>query len=173
MEPVRSKIKNSCWMKKVLMFCLLLLCACPSICGASGIKDKDAAFGNPDKKFINHYFNATEFHRKGEFDKALDEYKKAMEYTPSNMMILNCMGRVYRKMGQFDEAAAIFRQILKKIDSRQAEAKARSSLGVIYMDQSKYEKALEEMERCLDLEPEPAGQMGYKSIINRCRAEME
>ena len=169
MGPV-TKRYDICRNILVLLFSLLLLYVYPSICSASD--KKDTILTSRDKKFINHYFNATEFHRKGEFDRALNEYKKAYEYDTSNMMILNCIGRVHWKMGELKKAVDVYHQVLKQSSDSQAEAKARSSLGVIYMEQGRFENALKEMQICLDLEKEPARQMAYKTIINKCRAEI-
>ena len=167
MEPVTKRC-GACRIIVVLLFSLLLLFIYPSISDK-----KDTILTSRDKKFINHYFNATEFHRKGEFDRALNEYKKAYEYDTSNTIILNCIGRVYWKMGELKKAIDVYHQVLKQSDDSQAEAKARSSLGVIYMEQGRYEKALEEMQRCLDLEQEPVRQISYKTIINKCQAEID
>ena len=155
---------------KFLIIGFLLLCVCPSICLSTGINDKEITYVKPGKKFINLFFNATEYHRRGELDKALDEYQKALEKSPSNTMILNCIGRIYWKKGELEKAISVYRRILDQSDDKKTERKARSSLGVIYMDQGNYMEALKELERCLDLEPSPARQMAYKTIINKCKA---
>ncbi len=161
--------KDICRVGKFLIISFLLLCGCPSICLSTGINDKEITYVKPDKKFINHFFNATELHRKGDLSKAPDEYNKVLEYYPSNPMILNCIGRVYWQMGDSDRAVAIFQRILNESDNAQTEVKARSSLGVIYMNKGNYARALEELERCLDLEPELSRQIAYQTVINKCK----
>lgn len=173
MVSVRIKVKEIFQIRTILIIVFLFSFTFPSLCGASGLINNDSILISPQKKFINHYFNATEFHRRGELDKALEEYKKAYEYDSSNMMILNSIGRVYWKMGELEKAAAIYREVLNKSSSKDTEARARSSLGVIYMDQGNYEKALEELQRCLDLDPDSSKKVSYKTIINKCMAEID
>lgn len=173
MKPVRKNIYDARWMRTILITGFLLIFGSLPICSASDNKDNLLTITSQEKKFINHYFNATEFHRKGALDKALDEYKEAYKYGSSNKMILNCIGRVYWEKGELDEAVTVYRKVLDESHDRYTEVRARSSLGVVYMDQGKYEKALEELQRCLDLEPEYARQMSYKTVINKCRAEID
>ena len=172
MNCISTGIKDFCFKVAFLLVGFMLFFGHPATCFSTGIKDKDISVAKPDKEFIKHFFNATELHRKGKLDKALSEYNKAIEYDKSNLMILNSIGRIYWQKGQLNDAAAVFRQVLNKSENKDEEAKARSSLAVIYMDQNNCKKAMEELELCLDLEPEPARQMSYKIMINKCNAEI-
>lgn len=81
----------------------------------------------------------TEFGKKGQFDKALSDFNKAIEINPRDPRSYNNRGITYNIMHQFDKAISDFN---KAIEINPRNARAYSNRGVAYKNKGRYDKAI-------------------------------
>ena len=66
-----------------------------------------------DRKLKKHFTAGRKFYNKRMFNRALEEFDKALKIDPSNFRALYWRGRVYLKMGHYDKATADFKMVVK------------------------------------------------------------
>lgn len=74
----------------------------------------------------------------GQFDKAEEFYRKAMEIEPESPIPLNCLGYSYVTQGKLDDA---IKYLQKAVDIDPMEPKFNNNLGLAYGMKKDYEKA--------------------------------
>jgi len=101
-----------------------------------------------------HYFRqGNEFIQAGELEKAVDEYKKALEIEPENVDALTNLGVVYYNLGRLDEAID---QYSKALAIAPDDADIHSNLAAAYVQTNQFDKALEEYQTAVTLNPDLA-----------------
>ena len=66
-----------------------------------------------DRKLKRHVAAGRKFYNKRMYNRALEEFDKAVKIDPSNFRALYWRGRVYLKMGHYDKATADFKMVVK------------------------------------------------------------
>jgi Flp pilus assembly protein TadD len=84
--------------------------------------------------------------RKGQFDKAIADYNKAIEINPKDAMAYNNRGVEYQNKGQYDRAVADYN---KAIELNSKYAFPYYNIGCIYSLQNNLSKALKYLELAL------------------------
>jgi Flp pilus assembly protein TadD len=80
---------------------------------------------------------------------SIGEMRRAIELNPSNAQALNYLGYSYAEMGtRLDEAEKLIR---RAIDIEPEDGAYIDSLGWVYYQKGQYKKAVEELERAVDL----------------------
>lgn len=89
----------------------------------------------------------------GDFERALDEYGKAIELDPSNAVPYNNRGYLYDDLKEYEKAIEDY---TKAIELDQDYAAAYSNRGASYYELMQYEQAVEDCKKAIALEPNNA-----------------
>ena len=114
---------------------------------------------------------------KGEFDEAIEEYKKAIALEPENARVHYGMGKIYYNEKQlYHEAVAEYQQAIA-LDPRLIDAYL--SLGEMYEEKGLYKEAVASYDRVLAMEPKHPGAMyglalSYEKLdVNKAKQQWE
>jgi tetratricopeptide (TPR) repeat protein len=107
----------------------------------------------PATEFYRLSDNALEFYRKGEYEKSIEEWKKALALDPNDAAAVSNLGAALNGAGRLEEAAAQFRRAFE-IDPE--NARAHSNMGIALARGKKYEEAAKFFERAIELRPSDA-----------------
>jgi tetratricopeptide (TPR) repeat protein len=98
------------------------------------------------------YFRGICFERTDEWDKAEADFRKALELSPDQPLVLNYLGYSWADMGiNLDEAMA---NIGKAVNLRPNDGYIVDSLGWAHYRLGEYEDAVKELERAVSLRPD-------------------
>lgn len=107
---------------------------------------------NVSKNASSAYHNlAIIYKQRGETDKAIEFYKKAIEIDPKKAKSYNNLGTIYAEEGKFDDAEYCFK---KSIEFAPRMAKPYYNLGFLYEKKGDIPKAIEYYKKALELDPE-------------------
>jgi Flp pilus assembly protein TadD len=87
---------------------------------------------------------------RGEYEKAIAEFKKAIAMRPNYYRAYNNLAVCYGELKQFDKAEEV---LLKTIELKPDNFYAMNNLAVLHMEQRNFEKALGYARRCVEVEP--------------------
>lgn len=105
-------------------------------------------------EYAEGYFNrGNTYHDKGNFDRAIGEYTKAIELKLDYTEAYYNRGHVYHRKGDFDQAIANYSEA---INLNPEYANAYNNRGVAYYNKGDYEKAIADLNRAIDLRPDDA-----------------
>ncbi len=90
------------------------------------------------------------YHKKGEIEKALGLFKKAIELNPRYPKAYNNLGNLYNDLGKNEEAIAIFK---KAIEVDPGYIEAYNNLANTYSDMGKKEEALSLYKKVIEINP--------------------
>ena len=90
------------------------------------------------------------FARKGEFDKAIPLYKKALEIAPRQTEVYVNLGYIYNNRREYKKAEETLK---KAISATPRSINAHYNLAITYINTGRYEEALYEIEETLNLNP--------------------
>jgi len=115
------------------------------------------------------------FTDKGIYQKAIQEYQKALAQNPESAELHADLGATLGEMGQYKEAASELQKALKLNPNLYA---ARENLGHAYLFQGQWGEAVQEYQKGIELEPRSARAHLYLGIAlykkgEKGRAEME
>jgi serine/threonine-protein kinase len=96
---------------------------------------------------------------RGEFEKAADQYQKALQLDPVNDEVYRHLAGVYQNLNQLDKAEETYR---RAISARPEYSRSYSELGVFYINQAEYEKAQAMFEKAISLRPD--GYLNYNNL---------
>lgn len=112
-----------------------------------------AACGGENAAVKGHFEQGNELARSGDYDKAIEEYKAALQEKPNNVSVLTNLGVAYYNIGQLDQAIAQYQAALKTAPN---DADIHSNLAAAYVQQGKLDQALAEYQRAIELKPDLA-----------------
>ena len=98
--------------------------------------------------------------KKGMYDEAIIEYRKAIELNPNYTETHDNLGMAYGKKGMYDEAIIEYK---KAIEINPDDNKAYNNLGVAYERKGMLDEAIDEYKKAIELNPndaEPHGNLG-------------
>ena len=124
------------------------------------------SFDNTAKHFLNNcleekkygretlkHFNAGyDYYLKGEYDKAIEEFKKSLDYNPEFEKARQFLSRSYYQLDQMDK----YREEIKKttelkVSSEEEKAEEYYKLGYEFYSLKDYTVAIEELKKALDI----------------------
>ncbi len=115
------------------------------------LRERLAALGYIDRDNSNLHNNlAQSYLERGDYEKALAEYRRALELEPDSPLLWSNLGMAYLHMQSYEEAIGPLRQALELRPDFEA---ALSNLGVAYTYLGRLEEAAEIIERATALEP--------------------
>ncbi len=100
-------------------------------------------------KAVGIYNNAMSFSIKGDFNSALNEYKKAIDYFPTFIEAYNNIGQIYSRIGKSELAISTYKKALT-IDK---SPNLLLNLGVEYYNHRAYENALDYFKESVIMKP--------------------
>jgi adenylate cyclase len=112
---------------------------------------------NPNWSDVCHSY-AVHLALRGRFEQAIKEIKRAEELDPYSIGIHNCAAATYRDYGELESAIAECDTILQ-IDPNYVPAIRKK--GLVYLEQSMFEKGLKEIERTVELSHGSASSKSY------------
>lgn len=140
--PVKcTSIRNGITMKAIYFLIITaFMAATPAI---SQEVNKSLAKGN-------------ENYRKGEFDKAIEQYRLVLEKDPGNKTANYNLANALFRTGKFSEAENLYNEGLEGNEDRQALHKAYYNKGVALTKQQKLEESVEAYKQAILLDPTDA-----------------
>jgi tetratricopeptide (TPR) repeat protein len=121
---------------------LIALALFVSACAPSPPSEIESNQAQADFERGNHYYI------KGQSDKAISHYNKAIELNPSIDMAYNNRGRAYVSKGQYDQAISDFS---KAIEINPRISVAYSNRGLAYYHKGEHDKAWEDVQKAQSL----------------------
>jgi len=106
----------------------------------------------PNKTMAYNYLGNA-YYEKGESQRAIECYQKALVANPESITAHISLGNAYYKKGALDKAISEYKQVLV-IDSRYADA--YYNLGVVYDNKGELDKAISEYKQALAIDPRSA-----------------
>jgi tetratricopeptide (TPR) repeat protein len=107
----------------------------------------------PATEFYRLSDNGLEYYRRGEYEKSIEEWKKALALDPNDAAAVSNLGAALNGAGRLEEAAAQFRRAFE-IDPE--NARAHSNMGIALARAKKYGEAAKYFERAIELRPSDA-----------------
>jgi len=109
-------------------------------------------------------------YRKGELDKAVTQYRQALEIQPGYPQALNNLGIALRQMGELDDAIQQYR---KALQSQPDYAEAHYNLGIALFAKGDTEEAIAQYRQALLTAPENAKAHNNLGIALALKGNME
>lgn len=101
----------------------------------------------------NHNNLGDLYGRRGEFEKAVEEFKKAIELKPGYADAYHNLGNTYQQMGEIDNATENFE---KAIEFNPNLWQSYQNLAAIYFEEAKFDQAVRNMQKAIDVNPQNA-----------------
>jgi len=86
-------------------------------------------------------------------DEAIAQFRQVAALEPDLLIARLCLGVAFAEKGQTDEAMRELRLVQALTDDRQTHAIVHNSLGNLYADAERYDLALPEFEKAVELTP--------------------
>lgn len=102
------------------------------------------------EKACGHFNQGINLYRSGNYSKAIEQYKQAIEIYPHDYDFYNNLGLTYKKNSQFDLAVDALK---KSIDLKPNIWESWSNLGGVYKHQKKAHEAAEAFAKALQYNP--------------------
>jgi Flp pilus assembly protein TadD len=104
----------------------------------------------PATEFYRISDRALTFYRQGNFDQAIEEWKKALDLDPSDAAAISNLGAALHGAGRLEEAA---REFARALELDPGNVRAHTNIGIALARSKKYEEAARHFERALELRP--------------------
>ncbi len=117
------------------------------------VKEKKVAVKLPelDDTDYNGYYNfGVETIKKGNFDLAIEAWKKAIEINPEMVKAYSFLGRAYYTYGMMDEAIEAYK---KTVEFEPGNPKALINLGIAYRYNDMLEESIAEFNKAIEINP--------------------
>lgn len=108
-------------------------------------------------------FNAMgyEYHKKGQYDKAIVEYNRALELNPQNFEAYVNRGNAYEAKGAHEDAIADYN---RAIEINPNYGGAYMNKGVVYARMGQYDQAISNISKGIDIDPKN-GEMYFNRAV--------
>ena len=111
---------------------------------------------------------ALAYNKKGQWDKAINDYDEAIRLNPEFVTALNNRANAYYKKGHFDQAIADFDEAVRlKPDF----AEALSNRGNVYRKKGLIERAIEDYDKAIGLNPDDARVFAERGLAYEKKGE--
>ncbi|MBI4650564.1 tetratricopeptide repeat protein [Candidatus Desantisbacteria bacterium] len=93
------------------------------------------------------------YRKKGKYDRAIEEYEKALHFDPEYTLAYSNLGFIYYRKSMYDKAMEYYK---KAIEIDPSYVLAYNKLGVVYRKKGLYKKALEVYKKAIEISPDYA-----------------
>ena len=111
---------------------------------------KDTVAKSPET-FRSHFNLGSALSDRGEYEKAIIEFKKSIELNPKDHESYTSLGATYYRQGEMEKAKEMF---LKAIDIFYNSYRAHNNLGNVYNVEGNHELALKEYQEAIKIKPD-------------------
>jgi tetratricopeptide (TPR) repeat protein len=115
-----------------------------------------------ESETVIHFFKGAVYHEKGQVDKAISEYNKAIEIDPTFVWAYVNRGNVYEDNSEYDQAISEYNKALK-INSKLAAA--YFNRGFVYDKKGEYDKAIADYNMAIKINPKLADAYHNRGVI--------
>lgn len=140
------------------------------------IKIKSSRKFMKNKELINSFEKyiklADEHYQNGNFESALDYYKKYLEKDPQNAVIHNIVGYIYKKINAYENLDEQIKHFEKALELKPDYEVAIRNLAFAHTRAAQHQKALEYFEKLLGLNPLPDDYSAY-ACLKICLGDFE
>ncbi|GAB6183074.1 tetratricopeptide repeat protein [Thermodesulfovibrio hydrogeniphilus] len=119
--------------------------------------------------FESHIYYAQEYERKGEYEKAIDEYLKYLQHK-KEPDVLNKLAILYMKINNLNQASLYIEQAL---NIKPNDLRYLTNYGVILAKMNKHDKALEIFQKVLNIEPQNHTALYNLAIIKEKQGDLQ
>jgi len=151
---MHTNVKN-----RVVSFIVVVLILLLAGCGQTPTAQPPTP-SEPSTTALEHFQQGNDLSRAGEFDKAAEQYEKALEIDPQYVDAMTNLGGAYYSLGQLDKA---IEQYTKAIEIAPSDADIRSNLAAAHVqkhqsagDPEELNLAVEQYEKAVELNPDLA-----------------
>ena len=102
----------------------------------------------------DHIARGNEFYKQQQYDKAIDEYDKALQINPNNTTAKFNMANALYKQKKQTEAIRVYSDVSNTAREASFRSKNYYNKGVVYSRQKKIEESIEEYKSALRLNPD-------------------
>ena len=147
MIELRRKVLNG-----ILYAFVATVCVLGSGCGNSNPAVNSSV--NVNSQNAQNYFDlGYKYYNNGEYEKAVDAYKKYIAENPQNSAAYNNLGGAYFGLSDYANAADAFRRAIE-LDPQNADA--YNNLGLAYANMSNYASAVDAYKKAIEINPQLA-----------------
>ncbi len=115
----------------------------------------------PPKTFNDYFSRGNAFNAAGQFDKALEQYDRALKLRPDDPIVLNNLGVTLDELERYDEALADYNRALELSPDH---PEILSNRGVTLRKLERYDDALADFSRSLELRPDDPGTLNNRGV---------
>jgi len=133
---------------------------CANLSGDAAIRACNQAIRQNARDAVAYYNRGIEYQHKGDLDRAMADYTKAIEIDPKYAAAYYNRGVAYRAKGDFDRAIADYSKAIE-IDPKYAAA--YNNRGVGYWVKGDLDRAIADYSKAIEIDPKYA-----KAYYNRC-----
>ena len=105
------------------------------------------------KSAVDYFNSGVDYGRKGEYDRAIQDFTKAIQINPKDAEAYNNRGFAYEKKGEYDRAIQDFD---KAIQINPKHARAYNNRGFAYEKNGEYDKAIQDYDKAIQINPKDA-----------------
>jgi tetratricopeptide (TPR) repeat protein len=132
---------------------------------------KDVSAREIESQTAVHYFRGISFAFKGQYDKAISEYNKAISLNPTFASAYTSRGVAYAQSGdQYNQAISDFS---KAIEISPQFAKAYKDRGFAYYKKGQYDQAIIDYGKALEINPRYADAYFNRAVAHYTKGEYE
>ena len=103
-----------------------------------------------NKTYLDYFMLGYNYSDNGEYDKAIESYKKAIEINPKKDDAYYNMGISYDDNGEYDKAIESYK---KAIEINPKKDKTYYNMGIAYSENKQYDKAIESYKKAIEINP--------------------
>jgi tetratricopeptide (TPR) repeat protein len=117
-----------------------------------------------------HVKLGTVYQNQGTFDKAIEEFKKAIELDPNSMVAHSSLAYIYEDQNRLDEAITEFKELLRIQPNL---PQIHVGLGFLYEKQGMLDDAISEMKKAIQIDPKYSVAMINLGIFYRKKGMLD
>jgi uncharacterized protein (AIM24 family) len=124
---------------------------------------------NPQQaEYLKHLYRGSELLLNDKIVEAREALEEASRIDPDDPKCLSLLGLVYFRLDEFEPAQQIYELLVQHFPE---EASLRVNLGLVYMKQGHADRAFEQMNRGVAIDPEHQRAYGYLGLLHSERGE--
>jgi tetratricopeptide (TPR) repeat protein len=137
----------------------IVFAACSNVI-SSGADSKSMA--------IAHGERGNTHHDKGEYDRAIADYTRAIELNPTDAVVYNNRGIAFRAKGDNDSAIADYTKV---VELKPRDAVAYNNRGIAFRVKGDNDSAIADHSKAIDIDPELATAYNNRGIAFRAKGD--